>query len=162
MKKTLFDSLRDMTDKEIENVADTLWAELSRRKKNFRTIEHRALNINGITVKDFVVEYFDHYASPGDKDYNPYFSFYLKRGKKKYCIYNDFHDETAPKWWPTKNIAGYGGTTMVNAASDFVPDGFSEAMENAYEYQGTVEEAIACLKDHGFENIKDVQSEYGP
>jgi hypothetical protein len=138
---------------------DQLYAELKRRKANQAMLGIKHLNINGITVKDFIVEYADWDCRPGDKEFRPYFAFFIKHGKKNHCIYYDY--SVKKKWWPTEWEAGYGGQVIANAAFRFIPKGFAEAMENAYDYQGTTEEGIECLKKHGFKTIINVQEKTG-
>ena len=71
---------------------EELYAELKRRRVDKEMLEVKQLNINEITVKDFIVEYADWYVGPKEPDFNPKFSFYIKKGKKKYCIYYDFKE----------------------------------------------------------------------
>jgi hypothetical protein len=159
MKKS---SLNKYTD-------DELYAELNRRKAKSEAVKAKTLNINGITVKDFVVSYCDEYASPEDKEYNPFFSFYIKHKGKEYCIYYDYNEEDSKqkKWWPIVQESGYGGDIDANGAFNFIPKGFAEAMENAYEYVGKrglsgkekLEAGIKYLKECGFETITNIQRE---
>ena len=139
-----------------------LYAELKQRGADQELLKIQQLNINGITTKDFVVEYCDLHSAPSAPNYQPWFSFFIKRGKKKYDIYYGYSEKL--KWWPTEieeNLIGE--TEEINAAYRFIPEGFSEAMENAYEYSyGTWQEAIECLKQHGFTTITDIQKKCGP
>ena len=139
-------NIKTLSDKELSEMMDLLDAELARRTGASRVLEIRNLNINGITTKDFVVEYADYEAEFPRPD-RPTYSFYIKRGKKLHCIYYGFNNQS---WWPT-------GDARENAASEFIPHYFVEASENSYEFDGAPEIAIECLKQHGFTTIKNVQ-----
>ena len=147
--------LSSYTLEELEDLYREVWDELGRRSIERETISIKTLCINGITTKDFVVRYADYDCSPDDPEFRPTFSFLIKRGKKEYCIYYDFNQEKPQKWWPTKRQ----GLRLEdeNAAFDFIPSGFCEASENIYEYSGTTEEAIECLKNRGFTDIQNAQ-----
>ncbi len=157
----LFNALRDMSDEDIEKLATNLYGELEKRNAAKEKKKQLALKINGITVRDFSVVYADYYCSPHEPEYKPTFSFYLKRGKKEYCIYNDFCETNPHKWWPAEKQTQYGNRGWANRATEFIPQGFAEACENSYEFSGTTEEAIARLKEYGFTDIKDGQAETG-
>lgn len=157
-------NLKKCSDTDLATLHESLLDELNKRRINQNYLAKKVLNINGITTKDFAVTYADWVCPPDDPRFKPTFSFSIKRGRKSYCIYYDFNYEKPHKWWPTRP-SGYlpDGVTapmdaeVENAAGDFIPDGFSESCENSYEYEGTTEEAIECLKKHGFTDIKNVQ-----
>ena len=146
----------------LENfTSEQLYAELSRRTEAEYLSKIKSLNINGITVKDFVVKYADWNYYPDDIEFRPHFSFYLKHKGKEYCIYYDYSPSL--KWWPIKKDElsnddyGYAG----NGAFDFIPSGFAEAVENGYEFHGTIEEGIERLREYGFPTIIDDQASTG-
>lgn len=145
--------IKDFTDAQLEELYGQISQEMKSRELDKELFEKKALVLNGVSIKDFIVEYQDQYTEPGDKHYNPFFSFYIKHGKKKYDVYYDWFDYKKDKplsWWPVEEDND-------NAIYRFIPNGFSEAVENGYEYDGTVDEAIACLKKHGFASITNRQ-----
>lgn len=133
----------------IEDYSDEeLYTELERRKIDKEIIRLNTLNINKITVKDFVVE-----IDEPAEGYGPYFVFYIKRGSKKYCIWYDYNQGKPQKWWPVDHYE-----KLENAAFEFIPKGFSESVENGYEYDnGSVDDGIEYLKKCGFWNIKKIK-----
>lgn len=153
-------NLKKYTYEDLEALDKAVTAEFAARNTTRAFLEKKNLNINGITNKDFQVTYADWNTPPDHPEFKPTFSFALKRGKKKYCIYYDFNREKPQKWWPTKK-SDWDDGEVESAATDFIPDGFSECCENSYEYSGTTEEAIECLRRHGFDDIVDDQKRTG-
>jgi hypothetical protein len=132
-----------LSDAELNNVANQIYTEQCRRRKKAEAKKAKTHSVNGITAKDICVFYSDYDSN------SILFQFYIKHDGKMYDIYYDgcsgrgvFHP-----WWPV--VDGENGVY------EFIPNGFSEAMENCYEYNGTTKEAIAQLKKHG---IKDVRA----
>ena len=151
-------NFKEMSDDQLAALTADVFNELSHRKMSREKIEIRTLTINDVTVKDFAVEYCDYECSPKEKDYSPRFSFYIKHGGKKHCIYEDFSEHK--KWWPMEKDEYE--KRLVNAAYRFIPTNFAESSENSYEYCSSclgdyVEEAITTLKEHGFEDITNTQ-----
>jgi len=139
-------------------IIDLLW----HRRKIREMDKIRTLNINGITVKDFVVFY-----APVEAGSRPYFSFFIARDGKLYDIYYDTCDRylnlsSSPwyPWWPTVDgdgepcsPVGKAENEVYNGAYSFIPSGFLEACENCYEYGIETDKAIETLKKHGFEVV---------
>lgn len=71
------------------------------------------------------------YDMPLD-EYGPYYSFYLNGDR---CFYYDLDEDER------------------EIAISLIPKGFSEAMENAYEFSGSMDEAIALLTKVGITDI---------
>jgi hypothetical protein len=117
---------------------DSLYAEINRRqeKENIKNI--KSLNINGITVKDFVVRF----CQNDDGEYE--YSFYILKGKVEYCIYYGFENQD---WWPQYEKNN-------DASKFFIPSKFSESMENVYQTNLIHKEAIKYLRQNGFTKIK--------
>jgi len=147
--KELYESKSDLSDYTDEQ----LYEMLDERRKNTKAKEIKELCAKtGITPKDFAVEYADWIAKPDDDDFNPTFSFYIKHKGINYDIYSGF--KKSLKWWPTVRDEYEGA---INVAHEFIPGGFDEVTESAYQFNGNIEEAIECLKKHGFTDITDVQ-----
>jgi hypothetical protein len=113
---------------------ESLYAEFQRRKLSEEILELRNLDLNGITVKDFVVCY----------------------GRQ------EFVDEISYKFAPfTKNPDGtleFGYHTDKIESHEwghFFPKGFSEEEECIYTYAGALSEALELLKQCGIETRQD-------
>ncbi len=101
-----------------------------------------------IKLSDLYVVYGDFNGySPGDEYYSVNFMFYIKKDGKEYCTYYDF--DPSLDWWPK-----CGPDNEENNFSIFIPRGFAEAMENSYEFDGTVEEALALLRKCGITDLR--------
>lgn len=106
---------------------DSLYAEIDRRAEKENSKKIKSLNINDITVKDFVVRF----CQNDDGEYE--YSFYILKDKVEHCIYYDHKD---------------------NDVDEFIPNKFSESMENVYQTNLMHKEAIKYLKQNGFTKIK--------
>ena len=138
---------------DLEKLSETIRNELNERYKLIRSESVKQLTLNKITAKDICV----FYASlDADSDEVPNFSFYVKHDGRMYDIYYDSgkYDENHHKsfhlWWPVIDE----DDVLINGASEFIPSGFCETCENCYEYDGTVKQAIACLKKHGIVDVR--------
>lgn len=98
------------------------------------------LNIKGFKAKDIKVIYYKMYDEEG---YN--FSFYIMKDGKDWDFYYGQSDQGAGSWWPNSKDSMY-----LSPIHQFIPPGFCEACENAYEYHGKNEDAIELLKTCGF------------
>lgn len=158
------------SDEELKEAMDQIYDVMATRRQVQIKEKKKTLNINGITVKDFVVMY-----APIEEGEDPMFQFFIARDGKLHDIYydNGTHDfEKDPyfswhSWWPTVNDndepcdpTKTDMDKVHNAAFGFIPSGFAEAMENCYEYgKGKTDEAIEVLKEHGFETIIECKVE---
>lgn len=106
---------------------DSLYAEINRREEKEGSKKIKSLNVNGITVKDFVVRF----CQNDDGEYE--YSFYILKGKVEHCIYYDHKD---------------------NDVDEFIPNKFIQSMENVYQTNLMHKEAIKYLKQNGFTKIK--------
>lgn len=97
------------------------------------------LKIKGFTAKDIKVTYAKHYGTSWR------YSFYIMKDGKDYDFYYGKSDGGAGDWWPEPEEEGY-----LSPITQFIPDGFGEAMENCYDYHGSHKEALELLKDCGF------------
>lgn len=151
----------EQLQEELRLIKDTL----AKRAKENEGEEHKKLSINGITVKDFVIYWARDYSKNID---DAQFSFFIKYDGKEHDIYydgkTDDDDESGEnnwgyhKWWPVN--LDVSDSYDANSAYEFIPTGFSEAMENSYEYRGTFDEAIEHLKKHGFTDIRRSEADF--
>lgn len=141
-------------DADLEKACNQIEQILNHREEVKKAKQISELNINGITVKDFVVIY----APLHEDDIEPIFSFYLVHDGKLHDLTEDAgvwdkkHNFKFHSWWPTVNDEDESDQ-LYNAAFKFIPSGFLERCENCYEYGKGVKEAIEVLKKHGFETI---------
>jgi len=170
--QTMFDNPYKMwPDSDLEKAHNQIEQVLQYRNSEKIAKEISELNINGITVKDFVV-----ILGPLNEDEDPLFSFYIVYGGKIYDLIEDDGKWNAKDvfefhhWWPTVNeeneSAGLGftsqnddGKRLYNAAFKFIPPGFSECCENCYEYGSDFKKGIEVLKKHGFTTIIEASLE---
>jgi hypothetical protein len=145
---------KTMTDAELEKELDLIDAEYRRRKAVINEARHRNLNIKGFTCKDVAVRYGDIHGSGEPDDIN--FQFYLKKDGKLWDFYYGKSDWAAGDWWPESEEEYSMGPHF-----EFIPSGFSEAMENCYEFRGTVKDAIKRLKDNGITDVKPTEEDPG-
>jgi len=138
--------------------SELIYAELRRRSEVESTEKQKHLNLNGITAKDIKVVIW----SEGD---SLYYSFKIVHEGKDYDIYYDgvidWHGERTKEnhwgyhpWWPI-DPEEEDDEYAANGAFLFIPNGFSEAMENAYNFKGTKNQAIKKLKSCGITNIEE-------
>lgn len=119
--------IKKLTDKQLEKLFNTVGDELNKRKISREQVDlKRKIEKNALNVN--VRIWYD-----GVLDENgPWYSFYLDGNR---CFYYDLDDAER------------------EMAMSLIPEGFAEAMENAYEYHGSMEEAIKKLKACGITNI---------
>jgi len=141
---------------ELEKELNAIQKVLTARYKDVELDKHKRLNINGITCKNISVNI---WSTNGD---SLYYSFYIIHDEKQYDIYYDGvidYDKRTKEnnwgyhpWWPIDLEEEYDEYSA-NGAFQFIPNGFSEAMENAYNFNGTETQAIKRLKSVGITNI---------
>lgn len=140
-----------MTDDQLNKEYKAIVSEWDHRNKIKQEETANSLCINGITCKDISVRYTD------DED-GEYFSFYIKHDEKLYDIYYDhsIYDKNFKSkfhsWWPINTEAVDDWDQ--NGVFAFIPPGFAEAMENCYEYDGNIDQAIDQLKKYGITDVK--------
>lgn len=119
--------VKKLTDKQLEKLFHAVSDELANRTMTREQVDlKRKIKKNDLNVRVRIW-----YEGPVDK-YGPWYSFYLDGDR---CFYYDLDEEER------------------EMAMSLIPRGFAEAMENAYEYHGTQEEAIKALNDCGIINI---------
>ena len=152
------DDYKSWSTEKLRVESELIYAELRKRSAIEKSEKQKNLNLNGITPKDFKV----HIWPEGD---SLYYSFKIVHEGKDYDIYYDgvadwcgdrskgnhwgYHS-----WWPI-DPEEEDDEYAANGAWSFIPDGFSEAMENAYNYNGTKNQAIKKLKSWGITNIEE-------
>jgi len=149
---------KDWSTDDLRKEAEIICAEIYKRERKEDSKKQKNRNINGITPKDIVVEI---WTTDGD---DLYYSFYILYEGKRYDIYYDGiadYDNRSKEnnwgyhsWWPI-NPDEENDEYATNGAFLFIPDGFSEAMENAYNFNGTIKQAIKKLKSCGITNVNE-------
>ena len=120
--------VKKLTDKQLEKLFNTVtYAELANRTMTREQVDlKRKIKTNDLNVRVRIW-----YEGPVDK-YGPWYSFFLNGDR---CFYYDLDEEER------------------EMAMSLIPRGFAEAMENAYEFRGSMEEAIKRLNECGITNI---------
>ena len=141
-----------LSDDELWALYDNATIELQKRKKNKNNRDIKTLNIGGFTAKDIKVVHGDLWDNcDGSINYSFYlvkdgiaYDFYYSNGKDKKGKYVDAGD-----WWP------FNWEDEDCRFDRFIPEGFCEAAENYYEFDGSLEDAIKILNDSGITNIEE-------
>ena len=119
--------IKKLTDKQLEKLFTSVSNELNKRKISREQVDLKQ------KIKKNVLNVHVRIWNDGSMDeYGPWFSFYLDGNR---CFYYDLDKEER------------------EMAMSLIPKGFAEAMENAYEYHGSIYEAIKKLNDCGITDI---------
>lgn len=118
---------------------DAIFQEMELMQERLRELEDEYFskeslerNIDGLTVKDIAVRYERDEGNWEDNVIN--YSFYVKKDGKLLDFYYEWNGDEV---------------------FEFIPDGFSEACENSYEFDGTFKEAVDKLKKYGITDIAE-------
>jgi hypothetical protein len=116
----------------------------------------KELNFNGTTVAAYCAEAMDQ----GDDESG--WQFFIRHGKKKYEIFEEFSIEKPPKWWPATKVQiekdiSWGDESpvkevWVDGSLQFIPKGFNQESEgcNAFRIGLKCKEAAEYLKLCGY------------